>query len=158
MELNGALNETVGIMDGLIAGLTSEHREMKTPCKQFTVHDLMNHVVNTSKFVSAVVAGTPENMPAEGTDHLTEGPVNGWNDGKAAGETSEDLVPAPAPSSDNNRRQKSRPRRRPGSASRPDPARWPSPNASTSRSTAIVWRSATSRRCCTRWSPSRRHR
>jgi hypothetical protein len=82
MELNGALNETVGIMDGLVAGLTSEHREMKTPCKQFTVHDLMNHVVNTSKFVSAVVAGTPENMPAEGTDHLTEGPVNGWNDGK----------------------------------------------------------------------------
>lgn len=84
MEVNDALDETVAIMDGLVAGLTPEHREMKTPCKQFTVHDLINHVVNTSKLVGAVVSGQPENIPAEGTDHLTEGPVNGWNDGRAA--------------------------------------------------------------------------
>lgn len=84
MEINDALNETVAIMDGLVAGLTPEHREMKTPCKQWTVHDLINHTVNTAKFVGAVVSGTPDAMPAEGADHLPEGPVNGWNDGKAA--------------------------------------------------------------------------
>lgn len=84
MEVQDALSETVSIMDGLVAGLTPEHREMTTPCRKFTVHDLMNHTVNTCKLVGTIVSGQPEHVPAEGTDHLAQGPVKGWNDGKTA--------------------------------------------------------------------------
>lgn len=84
MEVTDALTETTGIVDGLVAGLTPDHREMQTPCKKWTVHELIDHMVNTSKAVSAMASGDMSLMPAEGTDHLAEGPVSGWNDGKAA--------------------------------------------------------------------------
>jgi len=67
-----------------VAGLTPEHRELATPCKRWTVYDLIDHMVNTSKAVSAMASGDMSLMPAEGTDHLAEGPLNGWNDGKAS--------------------------------------------------------------------------
>ncbi len=84
MEVTDALAETTGIVDGLVAGLTPEHREMKTPCKKWTVHDLVNHMANTSKAVAAMASGDMSLMPGDGVDHLPEGPVNGWNDGKMA--------------------------------------------------------------------------
>ena len=84
MEVTDALNEATGLVDGLVAGLTPEHREVETPCKQWTVHDLVNHMVNTTKVVAAMASADMSAMPAEGAEHLPEGPLNGWNDGKAA--------------------------------------------------------------------------
>ena len=84
MEVTDALTEATGLVDGLVAGLTPAHREMKTPCKEWTVHDLVNHMVNTSKTVAAMASADMSAMPTEGTDHLPEGPLNGWNDGRAA--------------------------------------------------------------------------
>ncbi len=84
MEVTDALTEATGLVSGLVAGLTPEHREMTTPCKQWTVHDLVNHMVNTSKAVAAMTTADMSTMPAEGVDHLPQGPLNGWNDGKDA--------------------------------------------------------------------------
>lgn len=81
---NAAFAETTGILDGLVAQLTPEHREKATPCKDFTVHDLMNHIAGGAHMISAMYTGAE--MGEAGTDHMVAagGPVPGWAAAKEA--------------------------------------------------------------------------
>ena len=76
MDATTALNETTEIMNGLVAGLTPEHREMRTPCDQWNVHELIEHMCQGGHGIAGGLLG--EAPPEEGVDVLAEGPVNGW--------------------------------------------------------------------------------
>lgn len=84
MDVMQARAETNQIMDGLIAGLTPEHREMSTPCKKWTVHDLINHMVGGGHMISSALTQDPSTMPDPEADLLPEGPANGWAGAVAA--------------------------------------------------------------------------
>lgn len=76
---HAAFAETTGIIDGLIAQLTPEHREQSTPCKDFTVHDLLNHVAGGGHMIAAIFAG--EQPRGFDVDWMSEagGPAAGWD-------------------------------------------------------------------------------
>jgi uncharacterized protein (TIGR03086 family) len=78
MELIAARAETDHIIDGLVSGLTPEHREMKTPCKKWVVHDLVNHMVGGALMISSALSQDPSAMPEPEADHLPDGPAAGW--------------------------------------------------------------------------------
>ena len=78
MDVMQARAETNRIVDGLIAGLTPEHREMSTPCRKWTVHDLIDHMVAGGHMISAALDQDPSAMPDPEADHLPDGPAAGW--------------------------------------------------------------------------------
>jgi uncharacterized protein (TIGR03086 family) len=84
MDVIEARAETDAIVDGLIAGLTPEHREMKTACTKWTVHDLVNHMVSGGLMISSALAQDSSMMPDPEADHLPEGPGVGWAGAVAA--------------------------------------------------------------------------
>ena len=84
MEVLDARAETDQIINALIAGLTPEHRDMKTPCKKWNVHDLVNHMVGGGHMISAALSQDPSAMPDMEADLLPEGPANGWAGAVAA--------------------------------------------------------------------------
>ena len=84
MDVMQARAETNQIMDGLIAGLTPEHREMSTPCKKWTVHELIDHMVAGGHMISSALTQDPSTMPEPDADHLPEGPAAGWAGAVAA--------------------------------------------------------------------------
>lgn len=96
---HAAFAETTGIMDGLIEQLTPEHREASTPCKDFTVHDLLNHVAGGAHMVSAIFAG--EAPRGFDVDWMSEagGPVAGWEGARDAMRAafSDDNLTSPKP-------------------------------------------------------------
>ncbi len=77
MEVADALSQSNSIVSGIVAQLTPEHREMKTPCKQWTVHDLLNHMVGAGLRVASMLEGNEFNSDPD-ADHLPQGPANGW--------------------------------------------------------------------------------
>ena len=82
MDATTAMNRTYAALDPVFAGLQPEHREMSTPCTEWTVHDLIAHMCGGAH---GIAGGLQGQAPPEGeVDHLSEGPVNGWNDAKAA--------------------------------------------------------------------------
>jgi len=76
MDATTAMNRSTDIMNRLVGNLTPEHKDMATPCDQWTVHDLMGHVCGGGHMIAGGLVGEapPEEMP----DFLAEGPVNGW--------------------------------------------------------------------------------
>lgn len=78
MDVIQARVETNEIMDGLLAGLTPEHREMSTPCKKWTVHELINHMVGGGHMISSALAQDPAAMPDPEADLLGDGPAAAW--------------------------------------------------------------------------------
>jgi uncharacterized protein (TIGR03086 family) len=84
MELLDARAETDTLVEGLISGLTPDHRELPTPCKDWTVHDLVDHMVGGGLMIAAALTQEASAMPAPGTDHLPEGPAVGWAGAVAA--------------------------------------------------------------------------
>lgn len=82
MDATTAMNRTHAALEPVFAGLQPEHREMSTPCAEWTVHDLIGHMCGGAH---AIAGGLQGQAPPEGeVDHLSQGPVNGWNDAKAA--------------------------------------------------------------------------
>jgi len=84
MDVTEARAETTQIIDGLIAGLSPEHREMQTPCKKWTVHDLINHMVGGGHMISSALTQDATAMPEAEADLLSEGPAAGWAGASAA--------------------------------------------------------------------------
>ena len=76
MDATTALNETNQIMTGLIAGLTPDHREMRTPCDKWNVHELIEHVCQGGHGIAMGLLG--EAPPEEDVDVLASGPAAGW--------------------------------------------------------------------------------
>lgn len=76
MDATKAMHETNDMVSKLIAGLTSEHREMATPCEKWNVHELIEHMVSGGHMMAGGLEGQapPEEMP----DFLADGPANGW--------------------------------------------------------------------------------
>ena len=82
MDATTAAHRTHAALEPVFAGLTPEHREMSTPCADFTVHDLIAHMCGGAHMIAGGLQGQ---APPEGEqDFLYEGPVNGWNTAKEA--------------------------------------------------------------------------
>jgi uncharacterized protein (TIGR03086 family) len=76
MDSTEALSQTNQIVTGLMNGLTPEHREMKTPCTEWTVHELIEHMCQGGQMIAGGLQGHAP--PEETPDVLAEGPANGW--------------------------------------------------------------------------------
>ncbi len=76
MDAIEAASQSNALIANMMSQLTPEHREMQTPCKNWTSHDLIEHMVAGALSVADLVEGR-EPSDAE-VDHLAQGPVAGW--------------------------------------------------------------------------------
>lgn len=76
MDAITAMQRTDEIVTGLIANLTSDHRRAPTPCTEWTVHDLIQHMCQGGHMVAGGLQG--EAPPDPAPDVLAEGPAKGW--------------------------------------------------------------------------------
>ena len=76
MDVTTAMKETSQLVTGLISGLTPDHREASTPCDNWNVHELIDHMVGGAHGIAGGMEGMapPDEMP----DFLADGPANGW--------------------------------------------------------------------------------
>ena len=82
MDATTAMQQTNALFTSMIASLTPEHREMSTPCDQWTVHDLLGHVCGGAQMIAG---GLQDQVPPEEPpDYLAGGPVAGWTDARTA--------------------------------------------------------------------------
>ncbi len=70
------MEQTNDVVTRLIDGLSPEHREQSTPCDQWTVHELIEHMVGGAHMVAGGMEGRPP--PTEMPDFLAGGPAAGW--------------------------------------------------------------------------------
>lgn len=70
------MEQTNQLVTGLIDGLTPDHREAMTPCDQWTVHDLIEHMCGGAHMVAGGLEG--QAPPEETPDFLAGGPAAGW--------------------------------------------------------------------------------
>jgi uncharacterized protein (TIGR03086 family) len=82
MDASTALQQTQPIVTGVIAGLTPEHKDMPTPCEEWSVHDLIEHMCQGGHLVALGLQD--QAPPEEGADVLAEGPAAGWAAAAAA--------------------------------------------------------------------------
>lgn len=82
MDATTALAQTNEVMTSVIAQLTPDHREQSTPCTEWNVHDVIDHVCQGSH----MVAGALQQQPpvTDGPDLLANGPAEGWANAHAA--------------------------------------------------------------------------
>lgn len=82
MDSSQALNQTNQVVTPLIAGLSPDDREKRTPCDQWNVHELLEHMCGGGQMIAAGLQGQapPEEMPG----FLADGPAKGWADAFAA--------------------------------------------------------------------------
>ncbi len=83
MDAATALARTNDVMSSVIAQLTPDHREQSTPCTEWNVHQVIEHVCQGSHRVAGALQQQP---PPEGEapDVLANGPVEGWANAHAA--------------------------------------------------------------------------
>jgi uncharacterized protein (TIGR03086 family) len=78
MDATTALAITDTLITDLIAGLSADQRDLPTPCTQWTVHDLINHLCEASDKAALGLRDQPLGEAGGATDYLTDGPVAGW--------------------------------------------------------------------------------
>ncbi|MDH3298961.1 MAG: TIGR03086 family metal-binding protein [Acidimicrobiia bacterium] len=83
MDATTALGQTNDVMSSVIAQLTPNHREQSTPCTEWNVHQVIEHVCQGSHMVAGALQ---QQAPAEGEapDLLANGPADGWANAHAA--------------------------------------------------------------------------
>jgi len=81
MDATTALAQTNDLMNSVIGQLSADHREMSTPCTEWNVHEVLDHICSGCQ---SMAAGLQGQAPAEGVDYLAEGPANGWANAHAA--------------------------------------------------------------------------
>lgn len=79
MDLVNSLDETFRYAHGVIAGVRSEQYDDKTPCTEWTVRDLLEHMIGAVAGLGAAAAGSP---PA--TFVLGDDPAAQFEDAAAA--------------------------------------------------------------------------
>lgn len=77
MDATRALGETNEIVTKLMNGLQPEHRAARTPCDQWNVHELIEHMCQGGQMIAGGLQGQtpPDDMP----DYLADGPADGWS-------------------------------------------------------------------------------
>ncbi len=78
MNAMNALAATDRLMTSVIAQLAPEHREKPTPCTEWNVHDVCDHVVRGCHSMAHGLRGEP--MPDAGPDYMANGPGKAWAD------------------------------------------------------------------------------
>ena len=76
MDATTALQQSDELLSALIAGLTPDHRELRTPCDQWNVHELVEHVVEGTHGIAGGLTGAAP--PEETPDFMANGPANAW--------------------------------------------------------------------------------
>lgn len=82
MDATTALDRTDVLVTGLIDQLTPEHRTASTPCSEWTVHDLIEHMCQGGQMIAGGLQG--QAPPADAPDVLADGPATGWKSTMAA--------------------------------------------------------------------------
>lgn len=82
MDAMTALTATDRLMTSVIDQLVPEHRENPTPCTEWNVHDVIDHVVQGCHMMAYGLRG--EAMPDDQADLLADGPGKGWATAYAA--------------------------------------------------------------------------
>jgi uncharacterized protein (TIGR03086 family) len=78
VDATTALHDTNTIMSSVIDQLTPEHRHMSTPCTDWDVHEVINHICQGTQMVAGALQGQAPPDNAGDIDLLAEGPANGW--------------------------------------------------------------------------------
>jgi uncharacterized protein (TIGR03086 family) len=76
LDATTAMNQTDEIVTSTISNLTADHREAATPCRDWTVHDVIEHMCQGGHMIADGLQdeSPPENAP----DFLADGPAKGW--------------------------------------------------------------------------------
>jgi uncharacterized protein (TIGR03086 family) len=82
MDATQALAQTNSIVSTVIGGLSSDDRETSTPCSEWNVHEVLEHMCQGGQMVAGGLQGQapPDEMP----DFLSNGPAEGWRNAYAA--------------------------------------------------------------------------
>ena len=76
MDATAAMQQTGPIVTDLIAGLTPANRETSTPCADWNVHELIEHMCQGGQMVAGALQD--QAPPEDGGDLLSDGPAAGW--------------------------------------------------------------------------------
>lgn len=76
MDATTAMNQTNALVTSMVGELTSDHREMSTPCDEWTVHDVLGHMCGGAQGIAGGLQG--QAPPEDAPDFLADGPAAGW--------------------------------------------------------------------------------
>jgi uncharacterized protein (TIGR03086 family) len=79
------LTRALGAVGNLIAGVRPEQWSAPTPCTDWTVHELVNHLVGVNLVFAAII--NDQVPPERGADHLGDDPVSAYHDSGVALQT-----------------------------------------------------------------------
>ncbi len=82
MDATTALAQTNEVLTSVIGRLSSDHREQSTPCTEWNVHQVIEHVCQGSHMVAGAL--NQQSPPEEAPDFLANGPAEGWINAHAA--------------------------------------------------------------------------
>jgi len=84
MDATTALAQTNDVMTSVIARLTPEHREESTPCAEWNVHQVLEHVCQGSHMVAGALQQQAPPADGDSPDLMANGPAEGWANAHAA--------------------------------------------------------------------------
>lgn len=82
------LRQALGAVEDVVAGIGADQWAAPTPCTDWNVRQLLNHLVGGNQLVAAVVSGQgvlpPDRAPARTPDHLGDDPLDQYRRSAAA--------------------------------------------------------------------------
>ncbi|MGH3936463.1 MAG: TIGR03086 family metal-binding protein [Pseudonocardiaceae bacterium] len=82
------LTRALSAVDHLIVGIRDDQWSAPTPCTDWTVHDLVNHLVGVNLVFAALLRG--QTPPELGADHLGDNPAGAYRDSGVAAQAAFD--------------------------------------------------------------------
>ena len=76
------LGRASGAVAGLISNIRADQWSAPTPCTDWTVRELVNHLIGMNRVFAALLAGQPP-PPRPPADHIEEDPVGAYRDSAA---------------------------------------------------------------------------
>jgi uncharacterized protein (TIGR03086 family) len=81
--LAGQLGRAFDIVAGLISNIRADQWSAPTPCPDWTVRQVVNHLIGMNRVFAALLAGQPP-PPRPSADHVEDDPVRAFRDSAAA--------------------------------------------------------------------------
>jgi uncharacterized protein (TIGR03086 family) len=81
--LAGQLGRAFDAVAGLISNIRADQWSAPTPCTDWTVRQLVNHLIGMNRVFAALLAGQPP-PPRPSADHIEDDPVGAYRDSAAA--------------------------------------------------------------------------